>query len=131
MKIKSKISATGAGHDDETTPKAMMSPLNGAASYGSTSSLTGEFYNVLADIEYLVKDVAQLTGDDLSRTTQKINEHIATARKTLEAMSETLTERAHKTIADTNDYVQRQPLKAIGISAAVGLVLGALLARRA
>jgi len=127
MKIESKTSETGAnGRTDENASSAAISPLNGAR-----SAVTSEFHNALADIEYLIKDAAQLTGDDLARTTVKITEHIATARKSVEALGDTFAERAQQTIATTTDYVQKQPWKAIGIGAAVGLVLSALLTRRA
>lgn len=127
MTIEAKISEAGTnGHGDKTATKPPISPLN-----GSKSAMVSEFYTVLADIEYLVKDVAQLTGDDLARTSVKIHEHIATARKAAEAMGDTLTDGAHQTAAATNDYVQAQPWKAIGIGTAIGFVLGAFLSRRA
>lgn len=126
MKIESKIPDTGAnGYDKHAAPGAVIAPAN-----GEKPGLSREFYTVLADIEYLIKDIAQLTGDDLVRTGLKINEHIAAARKSVEAMGDTLAERTHKTVAVTNHYVQEQPWKAIGIGTAVGLIVGALLARR-
>lgn len=126
MTIEPRDPTPGAnGLDDKIAPKVVISPLNGAK-----PGLSNEFYNVLNDIEYLVKDIAQLTGDDLAHTNLKIHEHIATARKIVESMGDTLTERAHNSVVATNNFIQDQPWKAIGIGATTGLVLGALLARR-
>lgn len=127
MTIESKTSEPGGanGRIDKAPPRAVI-----AAQTSAKPGLSREFYSVLSDIEYLIKDVAQLTGDDLVRTSQKINEHIATARKTVEAMGDSLAERAQKTVTVTDDYVQQQPWKAIAIGTAIGIVVGALLARR-
>ncbi len=96
----------------------------------TTSSLTREFHSFVADIEDLIKATTNLTGDDLSRAKAKLNQRIAAAKGSVEDMSETIVNRARKTAESTNTYVHEQPWNAIGASAAVGLLLGYLLARR-
>jgi ElaB/YqjD/DUF883 family membrane-anchored ribosome-binding protein len=95
-----------------------------------TSGLAREFHSFVADIEDLIKATTNLTGDELSRAKAKLNQRIAAAKGSVEDMSETIVNRARKTAESTNTYVHEQPWNAIGASAAVGLLLGYLLARR-
>lgn len=114
------------GHDDDMMPNTTL-----ATAPHTRSGVSREFHNLLADIEFLVKDMTQLTGEDLARTKVKLNDQIVKAKKAVETMGDTLTDQAHKSVVIANDYVKQQPWQAIGIGAAIGLVLGAVIARRA
>lgn len=117
----------------QITPNSSVSNANSkdaGAQSDTTSNLTREFHNFVADIEDLIKATANLTGDDLNRAKAKLNQRIAAAKGSVEDMSETIAKRARKTAESTNTYVHEQPWTAIGASAAVGLLLGYLLARR-
>jgi ElaB/YqjD/DUF883 family membrane-anchored ribosome-binding protein len=95
------------------------------------SILAQEFQSFIADIEDLVKATTNLTGDDLSRAKAKLQQRISSAKGSAEKMGASFVHRARKTAENTNAYVHDQPWNAIGASAAVGLVIGYLLARRA
>lgn len=95
-----------------------------------SSGLAREFHSFVADIEDLVKATTSLTGDELNRAKAKLNQRIASAKTTVEDMGETIVNRARKTAETTNTYVHEKPWNAIGAGAAVGLLLGYLLARR-
>lgn len=126
MNEKSNIPPAGFnGHDEDSAPPVMIPPVNGAK-----SSLSQEFLNVLADIEYLIKDISQKTGDDLVKTTAKLGEKISVAKNVVDSIEDTLADQAYRTAIITNDYVKEQPWKAIGIGVAFGVALGAILARR-
>jgi len=96
----------------------------------ASSGVAREFHSFVADIEDLIKATTNLTGDELNRAKAKLNQRIASAKTTVEDMGETIVNRARKTAETTNTYVHEQPWNAIGASAAVGLLLGYLLARR-
>lgn len=95
-----------------------------------SSGLAREFHNFVADMEDLIKATTNLTGDELQRAKAKLNQRIESAKNSMEGMGETIVNHARKTAESTNTYVHEQPWTAIGASAAVGLLLGYLLARR-
>ncbi len=97
----------------------------------ASAGLAREFHSFVADMEDLIKATTNLTGDELHRAKAKLNQRIAAAKSSVEEVGETIVNRARKTAQSTNTYVHEQPWNAIGASAAVGLLLGYLLARRA
>jgi ElaB/YqjD/DUF883 family membrane-anchored ribosome-binding protein len=54
---------------------------------------------------------------------------MAAAKIKLDAMRMTASDRAARTRATTEDYVRREPMKAIGYAVAAGAVLGMLMSR--
>lgn len=60
----------------------------------------------------------------------QLSERVAAARQSIEKMSGALVDQARKSAATTNGYVHAQPWKAMGIAAAIGVVLGLLFAPR-
>lgn len=115
----------------QITPNTSASNTNSKDTTADTSTgLAREFHSFVADIEDLIKATTNLTGDELNRAKAKLNQRIAAAKGSVEDMSETIVNRARKTAETTNTYVHEQPWNAIGASAAVGLLLGYLLARR-
>jgi len=96
----------------------------------SASALSKEFRNFVSDIEDLVKSSTSLSGDELAAARDKIKERISEARTILGETGGNALARARRTLAATNEYVAEEPWKAIGIGAAVGFLLGLLVARR-
>ena len=97
----------------------------------SSTALGNEFRNFVSDIEDLVKSSTSLTGDELAKAKEQIKSRIAEAKQTLGATGETVLARARRGVAATNDYVNEEPWKAIGMGAALGFVAGVLVARSA
>jgi ElaB/YqjD/DUF883 family membrane-anchored ribosome-binding protein len=94
------------------------------------SALSQEFHNFLADIETLFKSTTSLTGAELEAAKAKITERIAVAKVKATELSNTITQQARDTIAYTDNYVHEKPWNAVGASAAIGFLLGYILARR-
>jgi len=109
--------------DSQTQP-------NSSSKSEPSSGIAREFHNFVADIEDLLKATTTLTGEDLQKAKAKLNERIAAAKESAAEMGETVINRARKTAETTNTYVHEQPWNAVGASAAIGLLLGYLLARR-
>jgi ElaB/YqjD/DUF883 family membrane-anchored ribosome-binding protein len=95
-----------------------------------TAVLSREFRNFVADIETLLKETAELTGDELSEAREKLQERVAEARESVVDISSDLARKARKTVARANREVHEEPWKAIGTGAAIGLLLGLLFSRR-
>jgi ElaB/YqjD/DUF883 family membrane-anchored ribosome-binding protein len=96
----------------------------------ASSGITQEFNNFVADMEDLIKASTSLTGDDLARAKTKLYTRVATARAFLEGMPTTISDRARETVKVADGYVREQPWRAIGMTAAVGALVGFLLGRR-
>ena len=60
----------------------------------------------------------------------KFERTIINAKDGLIHLEETVVEKTKATVKATDEYVQENPWKAIGISTAVGVLVGALISRR-
>lgn len=91
---------------------------------------TREFHNFVADVEDLVTSTTPLTVEDLARAKERLHQRVTAAKASIETMRRDVTDQARQTAAATNHYVKENPWKSAGIGAAVGLLLGFMLARR-
>jgi len=89
------------------------------------------------DIEQLLHDAQDLVREAKDTSAEKAEELRARASARLQQAIEGLHDlesaavvRGKKIAADTNQYVHEKPWTAVGISAAVGVLLGLLIARR-
>lgn len=100
-----------------------------AATAGSRSALSGEFHDLIEDIEDFVKNTTALTGQDLARAKAKLNERVAAARVRVDELGGEIADRARTTARTTDSYVHDHPWQAIGIGAAIGLLVGVVISR--
>jgi len=122
MHMKSDVAESDAnGHGAGSIASAVPASASGAS---------GEFHNFIADIEDLITSMTPLTGEDLARAKARLSERVSAAKESISDVSEEVAHRARKTARDTNHYVHENPWQAIGIGAALGLLIGVLVARR-
>jgi ElaB/YqjD/DUF883 family membrane-anchored ribosome-binding protein len=95
-----------------------------------TNSVSSEFKNFLSDIEDLVAQATSLTGEDLAKVKNTLNERITVAKASLEELSDNIVQKARNGAAATNTYVHEQPWAAVGAGATIGLLVGLLISRR-
>lgn len=95
-----------------------------------TDALSREFDKFINDIEGLLKETANLTGDELVLARAKLNQRVSEARGSVTTISNDLALRATKSVAKANRKVHDEPWKAIGGAAAAGLILGMLFTRK-
>lgn len=131
--MQTQSNVTHAGSNGLGTGQPLP-PAVSKKDYGP-SGVSREFHSILADIEDLLQQTTWLTGEDLARVQQKLNDRIAAARESIEEVGSAIAKQARKTAAATDDYVREQPWQAVGIGVGVGVSLGLLagflLARRA
>ena len=89
-----------------------------------------EAQKLLADIEGLIADATTMTSEELTKAKAKLNESIDSIKESFYDLDGGISERARRGVAITNNYVHEQPWVGIGTAAVVGVVVGALLARR-
>ena len=110
------------GLNKDTTPAVKADkPRSGASK---------EFHSFVTDIEDLIQSATSLTGEDLVRVKNQLNEKITAAKASIEAVGGSIVTRARETAKVTDGYVHAKPWQAIGIGAAFGVLLGLVLARR-
>lgn len=85
----------------------------------STDKLMQDLRAVVADAEDLLKATAEQTGERVEEARARAEESLRTARASLQHAG-----------AELEEQVRRHPWQAVGIAAAVGLVLGILLSRK-
>lgn len=94
-----------------------------------TEALSREYHKFIVDIENLLKETANLSGDELILAREKLSERVNEARTSVTSISNDLAQRAAKSAAKANRKVHEEPWKAMGGAAAAGLILGMLFAR--
>ena len=92
--------------------------------------LTRDFRAFVADCETLLKNATTLSGSGATVARAQLSDKMSAAKIKLDAMRMTASDRAARTRATTEDYVRREPLKAIGYAAAAGAILGLMMSRR-
>ncbi len=109
---------------------AASAPPTIATTNDARSRVAGEFHKFLADIEDLIKATTLLTGEELVRAKAKLSARVSAAKESVEQMGGAVANRARNTAKVTNGYVHEHPWQAIGAGAALGLLIGAVIARR-
>lgn len=95
-----------------------------------TAALSREFKNFLSEMENLLQQTATLGGDELAEAKKRIQERMAEAKESISGMRGDLARRARKAAKSANHEVHEESWKIIGAGAAIGLLLGLLLAKR-
>ena len=91
--------------------------------------LMRDLKNVISDAELWLRG-SNLTGEDLKAAKAKFERTLVGAKDSIIRMEEAVVEKTKATAKATDVYVTENPWKAIGISAAVGVLVGALISRR-
>ena len=104
--------------------------MNTSAEHVSKQKLMDDLSAVVSDAEELLKATASQTGERITEVRAKAQESLRAAKVRLADAQEALVEKAKAAARETDTYVHENPWKAAGIAAAVGVLVGALIARR-
>lgn len=96
----------------------------------SKEKLVEDLKVVVADAEELLKATAAQTGERIVAARARAEESLRAAKMRLAEAKASVVEKVKIAAKTTDDYVHENPWQAVGIAAAVGLVLGALISRR-
>lgn len=88
--------------------------------------LMSDLKTVIHDAEAWLRNGGHLTGEELKVAKAKFEETLATAKTSLAHYQETVVDAAKA----TDEYVKENPWKSVGLGAAVGVVIGMLIARK-
>ena len=96
----------------------------------SRAKLVDEFAAVLAEAEEMLKRAAAESGDKARDLRSQVETKLLRAKLSLQELEGQAVDRAKAAARATDDYVHDNPWQAIGIAAAVGVVVGLLMNRR-
>ena len=104
--------------------------LTGSMNEVTKAELVAEFKAVIADAEALIKATANQGGEKVDQLRSQAEASLASAKDKLDDLHEDLIEKGREAVKATDDYVQENPWKAVGIAAGIGLAIGLLVSRR-
>jgi ElaB/YqjD/DUF883 family membrane-anchored ribosome-binding protein len=85
---------------------------------------------VVADAEELLRATAGQAGDKMAEVRSKLQDHLANAKVSLADAQAAMVERAKAVGHCTDEYVQDNPWRSVGIAAGIGFIVGLLIGRR-
>ncbi len=101
-----------------------------AARNGGSERSSAEWKNLVADVEDLVKKVANVEDEDIAEIRSRVEGTLAKAKSTAGAGLAFAREHGGDVTDATDEYVRENPWAALGIAAAIGIVIGFVAGRR-
>jgi ElaB/YqjD/DUF883 family membrane-anchored ribosome-binding protein len=92
--------------------------------------LVVDIKTLLADVDSLLRQAAAATGDEARQLRQRAEDLLGQAQERFASAREEVARRGRVATKATDEWVHDNPWGAIGIGAALGLVVGFLIARR-
>ncbi|MCE1242133.1 DUF883 family protein [Oryzomicrobium sp.] len=96
----------------------------------SKDKLVSDLKVVVADAEELLKATASQAGEKAAELRTRIQDRLRDAKVRLADAEAALIDTTKAAARATDDFVHDHPWKAVGVAAAVGLVIGVLIGRR-
>jgi ElaB/YqjD/DUF883 family membrane-anchored ribosome-binding protein len=93
------------------------------------SSLSGEFQNFITDIEDLLKTTTSLSGAEFEQAKRKLSERVASAKASVEELTENFADKARHSAEATDRYVHEKPWQSVAASSTLSFILGVVVAR--
>lgn len=109
----------------ESGKRGRRAETNGGEAAGSS-----EWRRLVADVEDLVKKVANVDDAEIAEIRGKVEATLARAKNTASEGAAAVRARAGEVSDSTDQYVHENPWAAIGIAAAIGIVIGFVAGRR-
>jgi ElaB/YqjD/DUF883 family membrane-anchored ribosome-binding protein len=107
----------------------MNAKLAGVESEVTKDKLIHDFRVVVTDAEELLRATAGIAGEKVSAARDRIQENLTIAKVRLATAEEAFIAKSKEAAKATDEYVHENPWKAVGIGAAVGVIVGMLIGR--
>lgn len=99
-------------------------------SNANKQKLVSDMKVVVADAEEILRATAGVAGDKMGDLRERIGERLRDAKLRLADAEAALVDRTKAAARATDDFVHENPWRAVGVAAAVGLLLGVIIGRR-
>lgn len=103
--------------------------INTSSGDVSKEKLMQDLQVVVADAEELLKMTAAQAGEKVSAARERIQDSLIAAKARLAVAEEAMLEKTRQAARAADEYVNDNPWRAVGIGAALGLVVGMLISR--
>jgi ElaB/YqjD/DUF883 family membrane-anchored ribosome-binding protein len=104
-------------------------PRTGRATRRQSAAAT-EWRDLIADVEDLLTKVANVGDVEIARVRERLQKTLATVRSSANAGARRARVYAQDATTATEDYVRESPWTAVGLAAAVGVLIGFIASRR-
>lgn len=92
--------------------------------------LVSDMKVVVSDAEEILRATAGVAGDKIGELRERITDRLRDAKVRIADAEELLVDRTKAAARATDDYVNDNPWRAVGIAAGIGLLLGIIIGRR-
>lgn len=92
--------------------------------------LAGDVRHVLDDVQGLLSEAAEATGQQAHDLRGRAAEKLQHAQARLGELQQTMAERSRAAMGATDDWVHNHPWGAVGLGAGLGFLIGLLASRR-
>jgi ElaB/YqjD/DUF883 family membrane-anchored ribosome-binding protein len=96
----------------------------------SREKLVSDLRIVIGDAEELLKATAHSAGETVAAARAKVQQSMNGAKKRLTEAGAVTVDQAKVAARATDEFVREHPWQAVGIGAAIGVILGMLISRR-
>lgn len=96
----------------------------------STDKLVADMKTVISDAEELLQLTASQAGEKVSAARARAQDNLRAAKEKLRDAEQLAEDKARAAARAADEYVQDHPWQSVGVAAAVGIVIGMLIARR-
>ena len=96
----------------------------------STEAGRRDLRAVLSDMDDYLRATASQTGEKIGVIRERLQEQMQKTKERLADTREVVVDKTKQAARATDDYVHDNPWRAVGVAAAVGLVVGLLIGRR-
>jgi ElaB/YqjD/DUF883 family membrane-anchored ribosome-binding protein len=96
----------------------------------SRDALVKDFTEVLTEADSLLKQATKESGEKATDLRAQVENKLRTAKLKLQDMQDDAMDRAKATARATDEYVRDNPWQALGVAAALGVLVGLLIGRR-
>ncbi len=94
------------------------------------AATTSEWRDLVADVEDLLKKVANVGDAEIAQVRDRLQKTLASAKSSAAAGARRARVYAQDASTATEDYVRESPWTAVGLAAAVGVLIGFIASRR-
>lgn len=108
----------------------MANDAEAAAAAVTKDKLIADLKLLVGDTEDLLRATAGQAGEKVAAARERMQASLADAKAKLAEAERAVLDRTKQAARATDEYVHEHPWAAVGVAAAVGLVLGMLISRR-
>ncbi|MFB0936536.1 MAG: DUF883 family protein [Propionivibrio sp.] len=99
-------------------------------STSNKEKLVSDMKVVVSDAEEILRATAGVAGEKVGELRERIIDRLRDAKVRIADAEEMLVDRTKAAARATDDYVNDNPWRAVGIAAGIGLLLGIIIGRR-